>query len=65
MSSKGYRTRGIECASCKKKIPLSLGAGAMTPKEIEALPDPFEATCLHCGDTRDYPRGGIGMIASV
>jgi hypothetical protein len=65
MSNAGFKRPGIECINCKKPFSLALGTGAMKQKEIDDLPDPFEATCPLCGKIEFYQRSAIGIFVTV
>jgi hypothetical protein len=65
MSNAGFKRPGIECINCNKPFSLALGTGATKQSEIDALSDPFEATCPLCGKIEFYRRSAIGLIVAL
>jgi len=65
MSAAGFKRTGIACLTCHEPFALALGVKVMNAQELEKLPDPFSATCPHCGTENQYPRGDIGLLVAV
>jgi hypothetical protein len=64
MSSTGFERPGLKCEHCDLPFALSL-TGAVTRKDIENLPDPFEAKCPICDQVATYPKSSIQTLVSV
>lgn len=65
MSAAGFKRPGVECLSCHEPFALAVGVKAMNAEELAKIPDPFSATCPHCGQENQYPRESIGLLVAV
>jgi uncharacterized Zn finger protein (UPF0148 family) len=54
---------GLTCSKCGMPFALRL-VGSPTEAEIEALPDPFDATCPVCGHTDQYQQSAMHDLAA-
>jgi hypothetical protein len=65
MSSAGFARPGLKCEKCGLPFALSLGAGLVTPRDIENAPDPSAATCPMCKHEGSYPKTAIQLMVST
>jgi hypothetical protein len=52
---------GLTCEQCGLPFALSL-TGIVGAKEVERLPDPFEAKCPMCQHLTTYPKSAIQAL---
>ncbi len=64
MSSAGFKRPGLKCEKCGLPFALSL-IGAIGAKEVERLPDPFQAKCPMCQHEATYPKSAIQILVGV
>lgn len=58
--SLGFPVQMLLCrnADCARDFPLTHGlVGTIRP--FDQLPDPFEASCPECGETREYSKSDV------
>jgi hypothetical protein len=65
MSSAGFTRPGLKCDHCGLPFALSLGAGVIGSREVEKLPDPFQAKCPLCEHEATYPKSSISVLVAV
>jgi hypothetical protein len=46
----GFRSTFLKCVSCGEEF----GIAAATGKDLDQLPDPFEADCIYCKHKASY-----------
>jgi hypothetical protein len=61
MSATGFTRPGLRCEQCGLPFALSL-TGIVGRREVERLPDPFEARCPMCQRTATYPKAAIQAL---
>jgi hypothetical protein len=50
------RLESLHCPSCKRRFGLLAGTGKLLS---EALPNPFDGRCLHCGTISQFLKTEI------
>jgi RNase P subunit RPR2 len=51
-----FRVQIVFCDHCGRRFGIAAATGMLS---TERLPDPFTATCIHCGKQADYPKAAI------
>jgi hypothetical protein len=46
----------VTCPKCERRFGVLAGTGKLA---IEALPDPFEARCLHCAAISTFTKADL------
>ncbi len=64
MSRTGLIPLGVKCEQCEIPFALSL-TGAVGRREVERLPDPFEARCPLCNFVGIYAKSSISDLMVV
>lgn len=65
MSGSGFIRPGLQCEHCGLPFALSLGAGVFGARDVENLPDPFEAKCPMCQRVAMYSKSVIAPLVNT
>ena len=60
----GFVRPGVPCQHCGEPFALAL-VGVQRQKEVEKLPDPFQAKCPFCQTVASYPKSAIDTLVAV
>lgn len=64
MNNAEFTRPGLTCEKCKLPFALSL-TGSIGSREVEKLPDPFEAMCPMCKHRTTYPKSSILALVAT